>query len=192
MSLQYHLSACALGLLAATVLARASMLRRRGVRAIVFGKTEKSDFLLIPLALAIAYTVLSRALGLPMWKPLARPFWTSSIPGWFGLALCFLALVGFALSLASFGSSFRVGIDEQAAGKLVTTGMFGVSRNPLYACFLLFFLGLLLVHRNIVIVVVSVLFALLIHRQVLREERFLRAHYGAAYEAYCQQVRRYF
>jgi protein-S-isoprenylcysteine O-methyltransferase Ste14 len=31
----------------------------------------------------------------------------------------------------------------------------------------------------------------LFHRQVLREEDYLRSHYGAAYEDYCHRVRRY-
>jgi protein-S-isoprenylcysteine O-methyltransferase Ste14 len=31
----------------------------------------------------------------------------------------------------------------------------------------------------------------LIHRQVLREESYLRDHYGEEYSEYCGQVRRY-
>jgi len=191
MNIQNILSACAFVLLAITVIIRALGLRRRGVRAFLFGVTDKGDFLLIPIVLSLIYTVLSTVLGLPMWEPLVRPFWESTLPGWFGLALCGLALVGFALTLASFGDSFRVGIDAQQPGKLVTTGMFAVSRNPIYVCFLLFFLGQLLVHRNILIMAATLLFALTIHRQVLREEKFLRAHYGTEYEAYCRKARRY-
>jgi protein-S-isoprenylcysteine O-methyltransferase Ste14 len=113
------------------------------------------------------------------------------IPGWVGLALCLVALIGFALTLVSFGDSFRVGIDEHTTDKLVTSGMFAISRNPIYVCFLMFFTGLFLIHRNIVIAVSVVLFALAIHRQVLREEMFLASHYGEEYENYCKKVRRY-
>lgn len=94
-------------------------------------------------------------------------------------------------TLISFGDSFRVGIDEEKPDRLVTTGMFGFSRNPIYVCFDSFFIGLFLVHKNIVILVAVIAFALLIHRQILREERFLRSHYGAEYEEYCRNVRRY-
>ena len=38
---------------------RAAVLRKRGVRAIVFGKTDKSDFLLVPCVLAIVYSALA-------------------------------------------------------------------------------------------------------------------------------------
>ena len=32
----------------------------------------------------------------------------------------------------------------------------------------------------------------LFRRQVLREEEYLKGHYGQAYDAYCHRVRRYF
>jgi len=192
MAIQNILSICAFALFVITVLIRAAILRRRGIKVLVFGQTNKSDFLLVPLMLAIAYTVLAKVFRLPIWEPLIRPFWEKIIPGWFGLGLCGIAIVGFAFTLVSFGDSFRVGIDENKPDRLVTTGMFAFSRNPIYVCFLMFFAGLFLIHRNIVIAVAIVLFALAIHRQVLREEKFLKSHYGMEYLDYCKNVRRYF
>ena len=191
MELQNILSVCAFALFVIIVLIRASILRRRGVKVIVFGQTDKSDFLLVPMVAAIFYSILAKAFGLPMWSPLVHPFWETAAPGWAGLALCVAAIIGFALTLISFGDSFRVGIDENNPDKLVTTGIFVVSRNPIYVCFLLFFIGLFLIHRNIVIAAATVLFALAIHRQVLREEKFLKSQYGEEYERYCKKVRRY-
>jgi protein-S-isoprenylcysteine O-methyltransferase Ste14 len=191
MAVQNLLSVCLFILFAAMVLVRAAMLRKRGIRAIVFGQTDKSDFILVPLVLVIAYTALANTFGLPMWSVLIRPFWNNDIPGWVGLLLCVAANIGFALTLAAFGDSFRVGIDENKPDKLITSGMFKISRNPIYICFLVFFIGLFLIHRNIVIAVAVVLFALAINRQVLREEKFLVKHYGAEYDEYCKKVRRY-
>ena len=191
MNLQNILSVCAFIAFVGIVLIRTAIMRRKGIKCLVFGVTDKSDFLLVPMVLIIAYTVLANTFDLPMWEPLIKPFWETVIPGWGGLTLCGLAIIGFALTLASFGDSFRVGIDEQNPDKLVTTGMFSVSRNPIYVCFLMFFTGLFLIHRNIVIAAAVVLFALAIHRQVLREEKFLKSHYGADYEAYCRKVKRY-
>lgn len=188
---QNIMSVCLFALFVIIVQIRAAMLRKRGIKAIVFGQTDKRDFILVPLVLAIAYTVLARTFGLPIWDFLIRPFWISNIPGWFGLGLCVAAIVGFALTLVSFGDSFRVGIDESNPDKLITGGMFAISRNPIYVCFLMFFTGLFLIHRNIVIAVAIVLFALAIHRQILREEKFLAGHYGEDYEEYRKKVRRY-
>jgi protein-S-isoprenylcysteine O-methyltransferase Ste14 len=166
-------------------------MRKRGIKVIVFRQTDKSDFILVPLVLAIAYTALARTFGLPIWDALIYLFWESDIPGWFGLGFNVIAIVGFALTLISFGDSFRVGIDENKPDKLITSGMFAVSRNPIYVCFLMFFTGLFLIHCNIVMAVGIVMFALAIHRQILREEKFLAGHYGEDYEEYLKKVRRY-
>ena len=191
MAVHNILSVCLFVLFVAMVLIRAAILRKRGIRVIVFGQTDKSDFILVPLVLAIAYTALANTFGLPIWDILIRPFWNSEIPGWVGLFLCVTANIGFALTLAAFGDSFRVGIDENKPDKLITNSMFKISRNPIYVCFLMFFAGLFLIHRNIVIAVAIVLFALAIHRQILREEKFLSSHYGEEYEDYRKNVRRY-
>ena len=191
MSVQYVLSICLFALFIIMVLIRSAILRKRGIRAVVFGQTDKSDFLLVPLVLVIVYTALANTFRLPIWGILIHPFWGSAAPGWIGLLLCAASVAGFAFTLASFGDSFRVGIDENTPDKLITGGMFGLSRNPIYVCFLLFFAGLFLIHRNIVIAIAVVLFALAIHRQVIREEKFLAAHYGRAYENYRKKVRRY-
>jgi len=167
------------------------MLRKRGIRAIVFGKTDKSDFILVPLVIAIVYAALANTFGFPMWNVLIRPFWNSEIPGWIGLMLCAISVISFALTLMSFGDSFRVGIDENKPDKLITSGMFAISRNPIYVCFLMFFTGLFLIHHNIVIAVAVVVFASAIHRQVLREEKFLASFHGEKYDEYCKKVRRY-
>ena len=191
MNLQYILSVCAFAAFVITVLIRSAIMRNKGIKAMVFGATDKSDFLHVPVVAVIAYTVLANTFDLPMWKPLIQPFWETVAPGWIGLGLCGLAIIGFILTLISFGDSFRVGIDAKNPDRLVTTGMFAISRNPIYVCFLMFFIGLFFVHCNIVIAVAVVVFALVIHRQILREEKFLKSYYGTAYEVYCWKVRRY-
>ncbi len=170
---------------------RVAMLRKRGVRVIVFGATDRSDFLLLPVFLALIYAVLAAAFNLPAPRPLTQPFWISPGIGWLGLALSAAALAALAAALYSFGNSFRVGIDEKRPDRLVTTGAFAMSRNPVYVCFLIFFSGLFLGNPNALLAAFTVLMALAIHRQILREEAFLTRRYGEAYSKYQKRVRRY-
>ena len=188
---QFYISVILFVLLGMMAGGRVAMLQRRGIKANVFAKTDKSDFLLVPFVLAIVYTVCSGAFGLPLWKPLKAPFWETTTPGVVGIALCVIALVGVVASVISFGNSFRVGIDEENPDKLITTGMFAISRNPIYTCFIVFITGQFLIHRNLIIIVAVICFVLVIHRQILREEKFLQSHYGEDFEAYCLKVRRY-
>ena len=188
---QYQISVILFAAFVALVAGRAAMLRRKGIKAIVFGATDKTDYMLMPFVAAIVYAVCSNAFGLPIWTPLAALFWKAEAPGAFGIAFCSIAIIGICAALVSFGNSFRVGIDDQKPDKLVTTGLFAFSRNPIYLCFDMFFFGLLLIHRNIIITAAAVGFALLIHRQILREERFLASHYGLEYDEYRKKVGRY-
>ena len=188
---QFYISVILFVLLGLLAGGRVAMLNRRGIKANVFAKTDKSDFLLVPFVLAIVYTVCSGAFGLPLWKPLKAPFWETQAPGIAGILICVVALIGVAASIKSFGSSFRVGIDEENPDKLITTGMFAISRNPIYTCFIVFITGQFLIHRNLIIAVAEICFVLIIHRQILREEKFLQSYYGEDFEAYCRKVRRY-
>ena len=142
--------------------------------------------------MAVVYCLFARSLGLPVWDPLVSPFWETHAPGWAGVVLCAAAVFGIAASLVSFGSSFRIGIDEKTPGGLVTEGVFALSRNPVYLSFFIFFMGIFLIHKNAAVSIWIVFYAFIAHRQVLREERFLRGQYGDEYAKYCRRVRRYF
>lgn len=166
-------------------------LRRKGVKAIVFGQTHKSDFLLLSIFVVFIYTVLSFCFNWPYPAIPARPLFNIGGLQWAGAILAAGALVWFGLSLYSFGQSFRVGIDTHNPDKLVTSGMFAISRNPIYVAFWAYFMGLFLIRPNIVMLALWVCVVIFTHRQVLREEAFLQAHYGAEYEAYAHRVRRY-
>jgi len=173
------------------VISRVVMLRRRGINAFLFGVTHRSDAVLVPCVLLVVYCVVAPGFSWPIWAPLVAPFWVADVPGWVGVVFCLAADAGLAWALVSFGDSFRVGIDDRDPAALVTTGAFAVSRNPIYVSFALFLTGLFLVQHNLVTAVVLVAFAFIVHRQVLREEAFLRGHYGEAFDAYCRAVRRY-
>lgn len=173
------------------VLGRAVMMRRKGIKALLFGATDKSDFLLVPMIVVMVYSMLAAAFGLPFPEILQKPLAGNMSMNWTGTVLCAASLVWFAFALKSFGDSFRVGVDETAPDKLVTTGMFAISRNPVYVAFLSYFIGIMLSNFSMTNIVAFALFLAAIHRQIRREEKFLKGHYGTEYENYCSRVRRY-
>ena len=95
------------------------------------------------------------------------------------------------LSLVSFGRSFRVGIDSDRPDKLVTTGIFAYSRNPIYVAFALVLAGEFLIFSNWILLAYVGAGIWLFHRQVLLEEEFLRNRYGQEYAEYSARVPRY-
>jgi protein-S-isoprenylcysteine O-methyltransferase Ste14 len=145
--------------------------------------------LILPFALFYFYTVFAAAFNLPLIS--TQAFWHSEVNSWVGVVLCLGGLILLLLSLVSFGKSFRVGIDVDHSDKLVTTGVFAFSRNPIYVAFGSVLLGQFLVFPNWILLVYLSAGMWLFHRQVLREEEFLRKQYGQEYTAYCNRVRRY-
>ena len=118
-------------------------------------------------------------------------FFHSEVLSWVGALLCLVGLAGFLWSIVSFGESFRVGIDADVPDRLITTGAFAVSRNPIYVAFAFILLGQFLVFPNWILLLYMGAGIWLFHRQVLREEDFLIVHYGEEFTDYCSHVRRY-
>ena len=149
---------------------------------------DRKDFLIPPFALFFLYVALAGSFGLPQ---LGSKLFVSGAAAWAGVGLCMLGLALFLWALISFGRSFRVGIDEEHPGTLVTSGAFSVSRNPIYTAFALILLGVFLIDPNWIILLYLIAGFLLFNRQVLLEEKSLKRIYGEAYLEYCAKVRRY-
>jgi protein-S-isoprenylcysteine O-methyltransferase Ste14 len=184
-----YFAALTIVLLLGMVLTRVFMMRRRGIEAMNFGNIDKTDFLIPPFALFYFYLVFANAFNLPTVS--TQEFFQSEIMAWIGVLFCLAGLILLGWSLVSFGQSFRVGIDTEHPDKLITTGVFAFSRNPIYTAFALILLGQFLIFPNWIILVYTVAGVWLFHRQVLREEDYLKKHYGKEYLDYCKRVKRY-
>ena len=188
--MQRLLASLTIVLVLGMVITRLLLMRRRGIRAMYFGKIDKKDFLIPPFAFFYFYIVFAAAFG---WPTVSRQqFFSSEALSWAGVLLCAVGLLLFLLSLVSFGRSFRVGIDTDNPDTLITTGVFALSRNPLYVAFWIIMLGQFLVFPNWLLLVYLGAATWLFHRQVLREEAYLIQHYGREYSEYCAHVRIYF
>lgn len=187
--MQAWLGALTIGIMIGLVAVRVLLLKRRGVEALKFGETDRSDFLIPPFALFYFYLVFANAFHLP--TPARQPLFHSEAAAWVGVGLCLAGLALLLWSLLSFGRSFRVGIDARKPNRLVTDGAFAFSRNPIYVAFFSILLGQFLVFPHWLLLLFLGGAAWLFHRQVLREEAFLRQHYGGEYDDYCRKVGRY-
>ncbi len=107
----------------------------------------------------------------------------------------FVMLAGLVLRSAVIGFVYikRGGRKKKVyAADLVTTGMFGVCRNPLYVGNLLIYAGIGIMHGNPWVLGGGLLlFAFMYQAIVLAEEHFLKDKFGDAYLAYCADVPRW-
>jgi protein-S-isoprenylcysteine O-methyltransferase Ste14 len=175
-------------LLVILVLFRAIQLKKLGIKVMHFGELDKKDFIIPPFALLLFYIVFASAFGLP--KVGSELFKNESV-GWVGVVVCVLGILLFLYALISFGKSFRVGLDEDHPGELVTTGAFSISRNPIYSAFGLVLIGIFLIIPNWIILIYVFTGVWLFNRQILLEEQSLEKVYGEQYTEYCKRVRRF-
>lgn len=183
------LAALTILVLIAMVVTRVAILRKHGISAMKFGDLDRTDFLIPPFAFFYFYLIFAAAFDLPTVS--RQVFFHSTPVAWLGVAACAAGLALMAWSIRSFGQSFRVGIDVERPGRLITTGAFAITRNPIYVAFATVLLGQFLVFPNWILLVYTGGAVWLFHRQVLREEAFLQQHYGPEFAEYCARVRRY-
>lgn len=111
-----------------------------------------------------------------------------------GLAI---GLVGVGLLIRSLVVGFpyikRGGLKKKVyAENLVTEGIFGVVRNPLYVGNLLVYTGVFVMHGDPVVTVLGILLSLFAYECIVRaEEAYLREKFGGGYDAYCADVPRW-
>jgi protein-S-isoprenylcysteine O-methyltransferase Ste14 len=107
-----------------------------------------------------------------------------------------LVAVGLALmwtGLATFLLARTAVLPIRPATRLVTTGLYRFSRNPMYLGMTLLYIGGALVVDSLWPLALLPLVLVLLVRFVIRlEERYLAATFGEAYEEYRRRVRRWF
>jgi protein-S-isoprenylcysteine O-methyltransferase Ste14 len=185
-----YFAALTIVLLPGMVLTRVLLLKKRGIKAMNFGNIDKKDFLIPPFALFYFYIVFAATFNFPTVS--TKEFFRSDAISWVGVLFCLAGLLLLLCSLFSFERSFRVGIDISHPDRLITTGVFAFSRNPMYVAFAFILIGQFLIFSNWILLAYIGAAIWLFHRQVLREEEYLKQHYGQEYLEYCNHVRRYF
>jgi protein-S-isoprenylcysteine O-methyltransferase Ste14 len=160
-----------------------------GFRGFRGGAVERTAALLFTAGLLAALGApLAELLGwLAPPRALARPGFHAA-----GL-LAFAA--GFAVTLVAqlqMGASWRIGVDPEERTALVTHGVFGCVRNPIFTGMLLALVGLLLLvpNRLSMLALLVTLVGVEIQVRAVEEPHLLRAH-GERYRAYARSVGRF-
>lgn len=143
----------------------------------------------------IAPPPLIYAAGLFLGWLLNRVVPVSILPDWVriaGIALIVLSLIPGPWALVSM---ILKGVNPEPSHPtkaLVTTGIFRVTRNPIYMTYNLFSVGLALLTENVwMLATIPLVFIVMHYGVILREERYLERKFGDEYRAYKSRVRRW-
>ena len=162
--------------------------KRRGIRTIQIGRRKDTQTHTIETLMGIATAgiipaqLLSITLG---WSHLsANARFTGFCVGMVGDFI-------FLISVLCMKESWRAGIPNKDKTELVTDGIYAYSRNPAFLGFDLQYIGVLLMFCNLLTAGFTVFAVTMLHLQILQEERYLTATFGAEYLDYRHRVFRY-
>jgi protein-S-isoprenylcysteine O-methyltransferase Ste14 len=116
----------------------------------------------------------------------------SNLVRYIGIIVSLLGVIIFIIAMTTMRDSWRAGIDKTQETKMIKTCIYKYSRNPAFVGFDLFYLGLALLFSNVLNVLCACISILMLHLQILEEEKFLPTIFGTEYLEYKKKTGRYF
>lgn len=108
-----------------------------------------------------------------------------------GIIILLLTLPLICIAQAQMGNSWRITIDDNNSTEMITTGLFSITRNPIFLMMKFNLLGAFLVIPNSVTLAVWLTGFALIDVQVSLEEEYLKKEHGSNYLNYSKTVKRW-
>lgn len=110
--------------------------------------------------------------------------WTLDGLFYAGAALYILGMILLTASILSFAAPAEDGLNR--------SGLYRLSRNPMYTAYFVYFMGCVLLTRSLVLFGAAAAFQISGHWLILAEEAWCIERFGQAYTQYMREVRRYF
>lgn len=127
-----------------------------------------------------------------LYQYLAPIVWLQSpVLVFLGVVLLCAALIWIIAAQIQMGNSWRIGIDSESKTELIQTGVFKLSRNPIFLGMRVIYVGYFLFMPNAVTLVLLVLGEALLQIQVRLEESHMKQLHPQEYQQYFQTVRRW-
>ncbi len=109
----------------------------------------------------------------------------------FGYIILLKGFILFIVSHAQMGKSWRMGNDKKTKTKLVTSGLFKMSRNPVYLSMITQAFGITILLLNVTTIIIFILVLINFNLVIKSEEKFLEKKFGKEYINYKKRVRRF-
>jgi protein-S-isoprenylcysteine O-methyltransferase Ste14 len=170
--------------------------RNTGVNPLVLASTQDvygyvgTAFKILMLACAVVVVVLATSPNAASWLGAIYPLQLAWVK-WAGWGCLGLSLLFMLIAQIQMGASWRIGIDNTNRTELVSTGLFGISRNPIFLATRVILLGFFFVVPNAITLAILAVGEVLTQVQVRLEEKHMSNLHPAAYDHYASKVPRW-
>lgn len=170
--------------------------KRKGINPFKFSKEDSTiNFVgkTYKLISAVAFiTIVINAFAPSIIKYLIPiEYLKSSYIYWSGIGLIHFAFLFIFIAQRNMANEWRIGIDNENKVNLISSGLFSISRNPIFLGVIIVFLGLFLIIPNLITAIILVVGVIVIQVQVRLEEEFLLSQLGEEYKEYMSKVKRW-
>lgn len=107
-----------------------------------------------------------------------------------GITLMMLAFIFVVIAQIQMKNSWRIGIDNVMKTRLITSGLFQFSRNPIFLGMTVSLIGFFLTFPTIIAFFFSLIGSILMQIQIRLEEEHLLKQHGSVYLTYKKRVGR--
>lgn len=162
--------------------------RRHGIKTHQIGSRKEGSVHTVEVLMSIA------TFGAPAAQLVSVAFGWSLMPAgarFTGFCTGMLGDLIFLVSVICMKDNWRAGIPDKDRTELVTTGIYRYSRNPAFLGFDFMYIGVLLMYFNPLTAAFSLFAVVMLHLQILEEEKFLVSVFGDAYLKYKGSVCHY-
>ena len=108
-----------------------------------------------------------------------------------GLGLIVLNLLISIFSLLHLKDSWRVGVVAGQQTQLVSSGIYRFTRNPYFVSYILMFVAYTVLLQNVILLSLSLVGFIFVHKMILKEEKYLESVHGDVYLEYKTKTPRY-
>ena len=162
--------------------------KRQGIKTRQLGKGKNQNVRTIEILISIATLIIipiqliSIILNLTLLDNKIR---------FIGFLVGILGDILFLIAIITMKNSWRAGIPSEDKIEFVSNGIYKISRNPAFVGFDLMYIDICLLYCNVLTIVFSLFAIIMLHFQILEEEKYLKKTFGEKYLTYKNKVCRY-
>ncbi len=159
--------------------------KRQGIKTRQLGKGKNQNVRTIEILISIATLIIipiqliSIILNLTLLDNKIR---------FIGFLVGILGDILFLIAIITMKNSWRAGIPSEDKIEFVSNGIYKISRNPAFVGFDLMYIGICLLYCNVLTIVFSLFAIIMLHFQILEEEKYLKKTFGEKYLTYKNKV----
>ena len=162
--------------------------KRRGIRTNQIGSTKDKKTRAVELFMSAA------TLGIVPAQLISVIFGWNRMPNSARFTGFLIGLTGDMIFLSAvlfMKDSWRAGIPQKDKTELITDGIYAFSRNPAFLGFDFMYIGVFIIYCNPLTAFFTAFAVIMLHMQILQEEKYLAYVFGKPYVDYKKRVFRY-